>query len=192
MLPILENGIIALVDLVTGGYACAPLEGERILAHEMFSSPRESRDFRRCPNAAAGTLKRTADFPVCGVADFQIGRPRAKPASPKARAVHRLEAVRPSGLGGPRHIHHRPRAGRISVYCNAVLESGRVPQGRAKIAQHFSAGLEHAGTASPGGTTESLHQRLFRPSGTHSGRRVQPSTQVLGYFQSSRGTRPDS
>ena len=54
-----------------------------------------------------------------------------------------------------------------------------VSQGRLKIAQHLSAGWAHAGTASPGGTTESFNQRLFRPSGTHFGHRVQPSTQVL-------------
>ena len=59
--------------------------------------------------------------------------------------------------------------------------AGRVPQGRPKIAQHLSAGWEHVGTASPGGTTESPPQRLFRPSGTQFCRRDQPSTQVLGY-----------
>ena len=69
----------------------------------------------------------------------------------------------------------------VRVYCNAASEAGHVPQGRLKIAQHLSAGWEHAGTTSPGGTTESLPQRLFRPSGTRFGRRIQPSTQVLGY-----------
>ena len=76
---------------------------------------------------------------------------------------------------------------RTSVSGNAAPESGRVPQGQLKIAQHFSAGLAHAGTASPGGTTEYFKQRFFRPSGTHCGHRAQPSTEVLGYFLTPSG-----
>ena len=59
------------------------------------------------------------------------------------------------------------------------------PEGSKKIAQHLSAGLNAATKVSPGGTKETLVEGFCRPSGTGRSSVLPPSTQVLGYFQSS-------
>ena len=63
-----------------------------------------------------------------------------------------------------------------------------VPQGRKKIAQHFSAGLT-AHETSPAGTTEIPHtprsQASVAPAGALSIPTPKPSAKALGYFQSS-------
>ena len=50
---------------------------------------------------------RAADFPVCGIADFQIGGAWKVPRTQAARTVRRLEALRHSRLGSLRYGSRR-------------------------------------------------------------------------------------